>query len=685
MRVFEFHFNPKLKPDLIFDSFCYEPENIYERRVGSLYMAGLLKNTLPQNFRLLNNLAKVIKESYYRPALHSSEKQLKESLKTANEFLEKVAKTGDVSWLGNLSFTALSLRDFELNFTKVGDLKIFLLRGGEVIDIDRKLRFQDITPWPLKIFGNIVSGKLAENDIILVLTKEVLEIFQSQNLLTEIAKTIPLDERKLKEIFKTKSDELSKVSGVCLLIFLSKEIGYPAKGWVGKKEIISPQSYPKEFSFKEVFTPILNYLKKLIKKPGLEKLASVKQFGKKFGKKFRVPKLKLPKLAIPKLNKNIISILALIFFLVLGSLIFQRERAEELREYQATLEQIQEKVNLAESFLILKETKPEAVQEANLLLKETWEEISPLTKIASTLPQNLSNQISSLENEISKNLYEINKLVEIAEPKLLFEFNSREFVPQKMVSDDENLYFLSPYSQNLFKVGLGEKKGEIIQQERKFNLAANLDNAIAFYSKPNQVFIFKDGNFSQVSLEEPYADFKGEEDKSSSSPSLSLRESSVFDDFSSFKSNLYFLDSKRGEIIKYPAPISEGKDNPQVWLAQKTKKAIDGKSIAVDGSVWILNKDNSILRYYAGNFQETITLNIFPYPKDFSKIFASPQLPYLYLLEPVQNRLVIVNKQGRVIQQFQSQKFDNLLDFAVSKDGKTIWLLNGLKVYKVEF
>ncbi|PIQ05090.1 MAG: hypothetical protein COW72_03020, partial [Candidatus Nealsonbacteria bacterium CG18_big_fil_WC_8_21_14_2_50_37_10] len=541
MRVFEFHFNPKLKPDLIFDSFCYEPENIYERRVGSLYMAGLLKNTLPQNFRLLNNLAKVIKESYYRPALHSSEKQLKESLKTANEFLEKVAKAGDVSWLGNLSFAALSLRNFELNFTKVGDLKIFLLRGGGVIDIDRKLRFQDIAPWPLKIFGNIVSGKLAENDIILVLTKEVLEIFQNQNLLTEIAKAIPLDEGKLKEIFKIKGDELLKVSGVCLLIFLSKEIGYPAKGWVGKKEIISPQSYPKEFSFKEVFTPILNYLKKLIKKPGLEKLASVKQFGKKFGKKFRVPKLKLPKLAIPKLNKNIISILALIFFLVLGSLIFQKERAEELREYQATLEQIQEKVNLAESFLILKETKPEAVQEANLLLKETWEEISPLTKIASTLPQNLSNQISSLENEISKNLYEINKLVEIAEPKLLFEFNSREFVPQKMVSDDENLYFLSPYSQNLFKVGLGEKKGEIIQQERKFNLAANLDNAIAFYSKPNQVFIFKDGNFSQVSLEEPYSSpslsreiTKGEEESLLSSPSL--RESSVFDDFSSFKS-----------------------------------------------------------------------------------------------------------------------------------------------------
>ena len=690
MQIFEFHFNPKLKPDLIFDSFCYEPENIYERRVGSLYMAGILKNALPQNFRLLNNLAKVIKENYYRPALHSSEKQLKESLRTANEFLEKFAKSGNVSWLGNLSFAALSLRDFELNFTKVGDLKIFLLRGGGVIDIDRKLRFQDIAPWPLKIFGNIISGKLAENDIILVLTKEVLEIFQNQNLLTEIAKLTTFDERKLKEILKTKGDELSKVSGVCLLIFLSKETA------AGKKEIISPQSYPKEFSFKEVFSPILNYLKKLIKKPRLGKLVSLKQFGKRF----RVPKVKLPKLVIPKLSKNLISILALIFFLVLGSLIFQRERAEELREYQSTLNQIQEKVNSAESFLILKEVKPETLKDANSLLKKCWEEIDSLTKIASALPKNLSQQISSLENEISKNLYEINKLVEIPEPKLLFEFEPREFIPNKLVFTDNNLYFFSPYSQNLFKVGLGEKEGEIIQQERKFNLAANLDNAIAFYSKPNQVFIFKDGNFSQVSLEDPYADFKGE------------------DDFSSFKSNLYFLDKKTGEIIKYPYLKNFEWGFPQLWLDPKTKKATEAESMAIDGSLWILNKDNSIGKYYAGRLQETLKLDIFPYPKNFSKIFASPALPYLYLLEPAQSRIIILNKIGQVIKQFQSKEFDNLLDFAVveedkssssatelplseseggkevrlfdfaaarvSEDGKTIYLLNGLKLYKIQ-
>jgi len=61
MQVFELHFNPRGKEDLIFDSFCYEPENIFERRMGGLYMAGLLKNALPQNARFLDNLARTIK------------------------------------------------------------------------------------------------------------------------------------------------------------------------------------------------------------------------------------------------------------------------------------------------------------------------------------------------------------------------------------------------------------------------------------------------------------------------------------------------------------------------------------------------------------------------------------------------------------------------------------------------
>ncbi len=261
MQVFEFHFNPKKESSSAFDSFCYTPKNIYEKRMGNLYMVGVLKNVLPQNERLLEKIAKVIKERYYRSSLNSPEKSLKESLKEANIFLQGVGKKGDVSWLGNLSFATLSLKNYELNFTKVNDIKIILLRQGQIVDIDRKLKFSDVSPWPLKVFGNIISGKLAENDVILVLSKEVLEKFKSENLLNIISKIRPFSWNSLKAVLDKKNDRLASISGVCLTIFLTKEI------LSGKKETISPKVRKAEFNLKEVFSPIAAFFKKNIKKP----------------------------------------------------------------------------------------------------------------------------------------------------------------------------------------------------------------------------------------------------------------------------------------------------------------------------------------------------------------------------------------------------------------------------------
>lgn len=681
MQVFEFHFNPQLRPNSIFDSFCYEPENIYEKRMGNLYLAGRLKNILPQNLHFLDKLAKVIQKEYYRSTIRKSEKALKESLKEANEFLEQIAKKGDVSWLGNLSFAVLSLKNYELNFTKVGDLKIFLLRGRRIIDIDRKLKFEEIEPYPLKIFGNIVSGKLAEGDILLVSTKEVTDFFEKENLLPEIGKIWPVAEKGLREIFDKRKEEILKISGLCLIIVLTKEaIG-------GKKQIITPKTYPKEFNLREIFSPYLKKisagLKGLVRKPRLRLpvLIGPAKLGKfpnvartLLGRSLRFHLIsRLALLPRPRqLNKKIILILALIFFLALGFFIAQVQQEKELKEGRATLNKIQEKVNQAESYLILK--TPPAEKTAGVLLKESWEEISQLSKIVSNLPQDFQGRVFSLKDEVSKILLELNKLETIEEPELFFDFGRREFFPQKMVffrtpthpspsPSGPLLYFFSPYSENLFKVDKNAQ-GEIIEIAQKFNFAAPLEEIILFFSKPNQLSILKGREIFSAYLKEPYPDF---------SPNS----------FSTFRGHLYFFDKKSGQIIKYPYLGNLKWGSPQLWLLPQTKKAMDSKSMAVDGSIWILNKNNFLTRYYAGRLQQKIVLEIFPQPKEFKKIFTSPTLPYLYLLEPIQNRIVILNKSGQIVKQFQSQKFDNLLDFSISADGKTIYLLNGLRIYKI--
>lgn len=775
MKVFEFHFNPKLKENLIFDSFCYEAGNIYEKRVGNLYMVGLLKNVLPQNLRFLDRLAKVIKEKFYNLVLSSPEKSLKESLKMANEYLEQIAKKGDVSWLGNLNFAVLSIKNFELNFTKVGDLKIILLRSGGVIDIDKKLKFQEITPWPLKIFGNIVSGKLIKDDVILVLNKDIFsilggneqhavprkqtkngELFRSSSLLDKIAQIFPFDEKKLKEILKSKNEELLKATGIFLLINITEEISPK------KKETILPA--PKEFSFKEVFSPFVllfqsskkigkNIVKKIhlpvliaggkakilkfpsfssfkfklpeisfskiksllkrqpaesddesteesyyespapqeppiIAKPPIAEPPIIKKIkvneikeqpvAKKIFvlPKLALPKLVLPKLALPKLtlsklalNKKMIMVPALILVLIIGFFIASTEEKNQTKKYEAQITAIQERINQANSYLILK-SDSRAQEKANVIFKEVLGELSSLSKISSTLSKNVSEEVSLLKKYVSDNLFELSKMTEISEPKLLFEFSSKEYVPQQLVSDGKNVYVFSSYNQGFFQITPDGDKISI-PNEKKFNLAAYSDNSIYLFSKdssaaskPNQITVLKNNEIiSSSSLQLPSSQYN-------------------FNDLAAFKSNLYFLDQKSGEIIKYD--YSSGDDSSQLWLYSKTKKSTDSKSIAIDGSVWVLNKDNSINRYHGGWFQEEISINVFPEAKELSKLIIVPGLPYLYILEPSQKRIIILDKNGKIFQQFQSEKFDMLLDFSVSQNGKTIWFLNGQKIYQIE-
>jgi hypothetical protein len=233
-------------------------------------------------------------------------------LKKANQFLEEEVKNDNTSWLGNLNFAVLSLKNFDLNFTKVGNLKIFLLRDGEIIDLGKKLELQEIEPYPLKIFLNIVSGKLTANDIIFVSTKEIFDLFFQENFLAEISKIQiekKFSEKELRKILQEKEKFLAGISGVCLLISLKAE--------VLPKKAISFEKKVKVIPFKKFFQSILNQIKKSIpQKPEIK-------IGPKIGRAIRLPAIAEIQIK-NELQKKLILILALIFLLLIGFLIFKR-------------------------------------------------------------------------------------------------------------------------------------------------------------------------------------------------------------------------------------------------------------------------------------------------------------------------------------------------------------------------
>jgi len=674
MEVFELHFKKKIEEDLTFDSFCYEPENIYERRLGSLYIVGELKNTLPQNEKLIHKIAQVVKSKFYDLPINSFEKSFEESLKATNDFLTEEVKDDNTSWLGNLNLAIIAVKNFEINFSKVGNTKILLLRKGQINDIGERLKFQEIEPYPLKIFSNIAAGKLAQDDQLMILTEEAYQAFSIETQLVNEIAQIPVEDKSyaknLRKILKQKEKILLQISGICLLITITPE-------FLTKKEFRFEEEAPA-FSIGLVFKHFTDRIKNLLKaskkitsektRDIKEKVYDIRAKGKKEVKAiFKNPfspllswfsslkNIKLPKVpsyasltSNKELKKKVYLVAVFILLLLLGFFIFKNSSQKELKASETRLTKIQENVSSAK-LLIGKDDK-----KAQELLKEALSEILDLESGASS---SIRNETLKIENDIEKNLYALNKLEVITNPQLFFEVDPKKFIPQKMVNLGKELYLFSPISENLFRIN--EKgEGTLITTNEKFNLATVSDNVILF-EKPNKVIPLEEVPFS-LTLPSPESDFV---------------------DLDFFKGNLYFLDGKTNEVLKYPfAESTEGTN----YLESNTKKITNGKSLAVDGSVWILNEDNEIYRYYGGKYQETLKLDTFPAIKNLEKIFASFSLPYLYILEPAEKRIIITTKTGQVVKQFRSDKFDNLKDFAVSGDGKTIYLLNGLKVYKVQ-
>ena len=659
MNIFELHFNPPPKKDsadLALDTFCFEPKNLQEKKFGSLYMAGEIRNLLPQNIKLLNNIAQVIKNRFYAISIHSPEKAIDDSLEKTNEFLAQELSKENISWLGNLSFAAIYLRpkgrdkkstpkDFVFNCAKVGNIKILILRKGAIIDAGKNLDLHEIEPYPLKVFTSTVAGQLFAGDKMVVITKDIFDFFSKEGLLDKLAAARVFTEQKIKVILQPKEKILAEISGLLLLIDTEKDL-------LVNPGIITFNRHLETFSFKDVFAPIATTISKILtrqKKPKRKKIPPIKKWLSigiaNFIGRYRPTE---------KEKMNQVLFLIFLFLLIAGFFIFQGKERQLLKDREEIIKEVEGKISEAENLLVINNEK-----KATVAFKEALRLILPLTKENKPL----ENAIN-LKNYLEDNLKKISKLEFIEEPNAIFEFNQQEFIPQKMIYFRSKLYLFSPLSANLYALDIQTKNNDVYNlspdKKEKPSLAAISDDRIFFLLKPNTIISFNGEGFEEYLNLEVFP--------SSDEPQA----------MSFYQNSIYLLNKEQGEIIKYQT------DNQRsIWLDPATKKATEGISMAIDGSVWILN-DSTVSRYHSGKLQEDIPLDFFPSPKQLSKILTSSAIPYLYILEPSQNRIIILSKSGDVIKQVQSDKFNNLKDVAISSDDRMIYLLSGQTLFSVD-
>lgn len=627
MQVFEFYFNPKARKDRFFEVFSLEPEKDFSR--GSLYLVGELANTLPQNSGLLQKFAKVVSHEYSSsPTVKSQDAFFRMLLKKANDFFSQELHRGNVDWLGNLHLALLYVKNSgkrsSVMFAKTGGIKAFMARGTNVVDLGKNLQSSS---HGAELFASSVSAHAFAEDKIVVLTKDVCDALAKENGLSDLS---TLSHAKRFQMFlKQREKMFSRLSGILFAVLM--------------EEFIS-QSPPLYFLKRNLFSLKLPRIQIPISRLLRFPISSL------------IGKLRLPTLQTGVFKQEVVITAVFLVLLIGGFFTFQGEKKELQRETQTIVLQIRVIQKEGSDALELND-----VRSANILLQEAWKKADRHT--GKEVP--LRETFLALKEELEQQLFLINGIQRVENLSALVDIREEDadLIPQNILLAQGNLYLFNPFSSEIFIFNLEEKKGKAVSTSKAIRYGIPFSGSALFFAEPNMLL--------RVGADAKIETFE-------------LKDLPSFGGIAGFDKNLYVFNFQQGEIVKYEDPLGNA-SVPSVWMNEESlKKPIGARSVAIDGNVWVLVQDNTLQRYFGGLWQEDVKPLVFPLLKGATRVKVFPGLPYVYVLDPSESRVVLFDKAGDLVKQYLIDVPGSLLDFTVSGNGNTLYLLAGSRVFAIE-
>ncbi len=154
-------------------------------------------------------------------------------------------------------------------------------------------------------------------------------------------------------------------------------------------------------------------------------------------------------------------------------------------------------------------------------------------------------------------------------------------------------------------------------------------------------------------------------------------------DLALYGNRVYVLEPSSNQIMRY-SPAGAGYTTGATWIKTRSTDLSDAVSIAIDGTVFVLKGNGSIVRFVAGSETSWATPAIDPALTSPTDIWTAPESAFVYVLEPATQRLVILKKDdGSLVAQYRSDAWSGLSDFLVDETNKTIYLVAGSKMYSI--
>ncbi|MEI7791989.1 MAG: hypothetical protein WCI57_00680 [Candidatus Berkelbacteria bacterium] len=702
-------------------------EKIVSKNSANNFLFYLIELDKPYpNSKIVNKIIQIVKNRAKTTSGDITDQDFDRLLSALNEGVSRVAEAGERQWIGHLNAVVGMISDKEIIISYSGNVVGYIFRKNKISAITNK-EIETSTN-PIKTFTDVTSGKLAEDDQFvfantslfqhipldrlrdllkepsateaLALLNRLLKkrkvadvnaiILESRDPLfsdlnAEDADYIFLDEPEettLQIIRKTIKPIYEKCTKTATPVL--KKCWKTTKKWSALFAKNWEEKYSKDISrglgkFSESVSRGAQKTKLMIE-PELEKLKEHPHYQKVkinstyYSKSKQSAVLSSTVNVVTAIYQNIAQLFKKEnrkFLYIILMLIVLCVAYNKIKENNTNRKEVLSKTQVDTSYDRAERLYNDASNDLKLGKTDTSNKFSEAQSLATTALSSEKDRekASALLRKINDVIDETIKAKRfyVAEPALL------EASVKKIAITGTMIYGFADEGK-LFMVDMRDKEAKLVTVlNKEYGIPQTLyystfENKFFLETNLNQMFKFDPSSKAFEGLAVVDDGQKWENGKT----------------LSTYSSNVYVLDTDQGEVWKHV--VREGGyakgtkyvDTKKVNL----KNAVD---FAVDGNIYTLMNDGSILKFVKGSLEQDFATRDIPAPNnkitDPTKLYTDEDTANIFVLDKGNNRILKFDKSGNFLNQYL---FDGVTieDFAVNPKIQKIWALSAGKIYE---
>ncbi len=543
--------------------------------------------------------------------------------------IEKVIAEFSESW-GNVEIAAISY---------MGDVVYSAVGGGAEISVFRNGMLAKILTSSAGQTSS-ASGYPKENDMLILGTRLFFDYVPAGAIKSAFE---PLDPGSAAE-FLAPNVHSRPNSGSMGAVFV--KFG----GEQTKQEVVAPILQTKEPAGPSLFTKVRESSSGVLAKAfsGINKL-----IGNRLPERKIYVQPEAPDMAENKSKKTTLTVGAILLLLLLVSIFFgiRQKRIKDSRsKYESTLLQAQHDYNEA-----LNLSSSDTNKARDLF-------ISSKSKVDGILAGGVKDPaVTDLNQKLEESRASI--LGEYRQaPQVFVDLSllSDGFKGDRIIAGGGKAYVLDINGKRIASIEADTKKSEIVAGPDQIN------DAQEFAAYEDRVFVLSSGGISEVGT------------KTSKVVSKDWAGSALI---YAYTGNIYVLDKSASKIYRYSG-TETGFGAKQDWLS--TDVTADFSKVTnwvIDGNIWLLSSSGKISKFSQGSAQDFIISAIYPALTTPTAVYTDSETKGFYVLDPSQQRVVVLDKNGNYIAQYVDAKISEATGLVVSEANKRIILLVGAKLY----